>query len=75
MTSKLLLRKLRALAEEAQQAGLRQEARTLFATELVMEQQMRDSGEQPEEWAGKSELQAFIVNRVIHAEPQAQGVH
>ena len=74
MTAKQIIKEVRQLAEKAHRNGLRSEARTLFATELVMEQQLKDRGEELEAWASKGELQAFISDRVIHTDPVPQTV-
>ena len=71
MNSIELISKVRGLAEEAQQNKLLDEARTLFGTELVLTQMAHNKGENPPPWANKPEIQAFITNRVIHAQPQA----
>ena len=65
MTSQQVLTDLRQLAEKAQKAGLRNEARLLFATELVMQQQIRDTSKEPEPWANKKEIQAFVTDRML----------
>lgn len=75
MTAKQIIRELRQLAEKAHQSGLKTESRTLFATELVLEQQLQDRGEKMEPWASKGELQSFIVDRVLHAETQKDTVN
>lgn len=71
MNSIELIIEIRKLAEKAQQNNLRNEARTLFATELVLRQQVLQQGEKPEPWASEKELQSFVTDRVIHTQPQA----
>ena len=69
MNSLDVITQVRELAEKAHRSRLRDETRTLFATELVLQQMLRNKNETPPPWASEKDIQAFITDRTIHTQP------